>query len=181
MPLLNVDDSVLLIIDIQEKLVNAAFNSEQIKNKSKILAQAANILEIPCIITEQYPKGLGNTIQEITKVNSSTKYFEKTEFNALNEEKVLDYFNNIRKSQIIICGIETHICVRQTVSALLSRGFQISVVADCCGSRSEAEHIAGLDIMKQEGAFTKTTETILFEFLKSSKHPKFKEIQSLIK
>ena len=183
MSVLNTNDSLLLIIDIQEKLINAAFNSTQLKNKAEILAKATNILEIPCIITEQYPKGLGNTIPEIS-MNINTKqsnYFEKTDFNALNEVNVLELFNNIRKSQIIICGIETHICVRQTASALLNRGFQVSVISDCCGSRSETEHRAGLDIMQQEGCFIKTTEMALFELLKSSKHPNFKEIQSLIK
>ena len=183
MTILNIEDSLLIIIDIQEKLANAAFNESIVRKNSEILAKTAEILNIPYIITEQYPKGLGNTISEISNILPPSKagYFEKISFNALNEEKILDYFNNIQKSQIILCGIETHICVRQTAAALLNRGFQISVIKDCCGSRSEAEHLSGLDLMKQEGCYIKTTETALFELLKTAKHPNFKEIQALIK
>lgn len=182
MSVLNIDDSLLLIIDIQEKLLNAAFNKNDLFRKAEILAKTAKVLNIPYVVTEQYPNGLGGTIPKIADILSDrASYFEKVSFNALEEEKLLDCFNDIRKSQIILCGIETHICVRQTAFALLNRGFQVSVIKDCCGSRSETEHIAGLDVMKQEGCFIKTTETALFELLKSAKHPNFKEIQALIK
>ncbi len=183
MAILNTEDALIVIVDIQEKLINATFNESVIRKKSEILVKMAKILNIPCIITEQYPKGLGNTISEISDIlpQSSENYFEKVSFNALNEESILNCFNNIQKSQIILCGIETHICVRQTAAAMLNRGFQISVIKDCCGSRSENEHIAGLDIMKQEGCLIKTTEMALFELLKTAKHPDFKEVQALIK
>ena len=183
MSVLNIEDSLLMIIDIQDKLLNAVFNKTDLLRKSEILANTAAILNIPCIITEQYPKGLGSTIPEISSIltPAGADCFEKVCFNALQEEKILECFNNIKKSQIILCGIETHICVRQTASALLNRGFQVSVIGDCCGSRMAAEHVSGLDIMKQEGCFIKTTEMAIFELLKSAKHPNFKEIQALIK
>ena len=182
MTILNTEDSLLVIIDIQEKLLNAAYNRTEIQNKAGILAKTAKILDIPCLITEQYPKGLGNTISEIlNNVSQNMTGFEKIQFNALNEQGILSAIEKSNRKQIILAGIETHICVRQTAFALVQKGFDVTVVKDCCGSRSEIEHLAGLDIMKQEGCFIKTTEMVLFELLKSAKHPNFKEIQSMIK
>ena len=183
MSVLNIEDSVLFIIDIQEKLLNASYNKEIIKNKSEILAKTANILKIPCIITEQYPKGLGLTINNISDnlINNKATYYEKTEFNALANPDIKNHIKILEKKQIILAGIETHICVRQTAKALIENGFDVSLIKDACGSRAEAEHIAGLNLIEKEGAFIKTTEIALFELLKSAKHPNFKEIQALIK
>lgn len=182
MSVLDIENSILLIIDIQEKLVNAVFNKDNLIKKSEILTKACNILDIPCIVTEQYPKGLGKTIEcIINNVNGNSQHFEKISFNALENSELSDILNNLRRKQIILAGIETHICVRQTANALLNKGFDVTLVKDCCGSRFETEHIAGIDIMKQEGCFIKTTEMILFELLKTAKHPNFKEIQMLIK
>ena len=180
MTILNTENSLILIIDIQEKLLNVAFNKDILKNRAEILAKTANLLKIPCIITEQYPKGLGNTITQITE-NVSGYKFEKLSFNALGNEEIFNCIKNLNKQQIILVGIETHICVRQTAEALIKVGYDVSVLKDCCGSRFESEHIAGLALMKQEGCFIKTTEITLFELLKSARHPNFKEIQSFIK
>lgn len=180
MSVLNIDNSLILIIDIQEKLLNAVFNKDILRKQAEILAKAAKILEIPCVITEQYPKGLGNTVSEITK-NVSAYKIEKISFNALENEKIYNQVMSLNKTQVILAGIETHICVRQTAEALIEKDFEVSLLKNCCGSRSESEHIAGIDIMKQEGCLIKTTEMVLFELLKSATHPKFKEIQALIK
>ena len=183
MSVLNIEESVLIIIDIQEKLVNAAFNGQALKKRASVLAKAANILNIPTIITEQYPTGLGLTINEIkdTLNTNNSNYFEKIEFNAFSNVTLLNELKAKNRKQIILAGIETHICVRQTANELLKAGFDVSLAKDCCGSRSEDEHIAGLNIMKQEGCYIKTTEMILFELLKTAKHPNFKEIQAFIK
>lgn len=180
MSILDINNSILLIIDIQEKLLNAAFNKETIKKNSEILVKTANILGIPCIATEQYPKGLGNTIPEITE-NIKSYNFEKLSFNALENTDICSKLQSLERKQIILVGIETHICVRQTAEAFLRKGYDVSVIKDSCGSRSEIEHLAGLDIMKQEGCFIKTTEMVLFELLKTAKHPNFKGVQTLIK
>lgn len=182
MTVLNIENSILFIVDIQGKLLNASFNKNIIQHKAEILAKTAKILGIPCIIAEQYSKGLGYTIPEVkNNVPDDTKYFEKFDFNALSDDCLLNELKNTGRNQIILVGIEAHICVRQTANALLKEGFDVSVVKDCCSSRFESEYITGLDIMKQEGCFIKSTETVLFELLKSAKHPKFKEVQSLIK
>ncbi len=174
---LNIDDSVVLIIDVQEKLLNAVFNKELCGKKASVMAEAAKILDIPVIVTEQYPKGLGATVNAVKSVLEDAKYFEKTSFSAFDDIK--DALCG--KKQVVIFGIETHICVNQTVEALVKAGFEVHVVKDACGSRAETEHLAGLERMRDNGAHILTTEIALFEWLGTSKHPKFKDVQSLIK
>lgn len=182
MTILNIEDSVVMIIDVQEKLLNAVFNKASLEKKATTLANTAKILGIPVIVTEQYPKGLGATVETLREVlPENTQYFEKTAFSALENNEVLEALKNSGKKQVIIFGIETHICVSQTTNALIQEGFEVSVIRDACGSRSELEYLAGLERMKDNGAHVLTTEIALFEWLKGAKHPKFKEVQMLIK
>ena len=182
MTILNIEDSVVMIIDVQEKLLNAVFNKAFLEKKATIIANTAKILGIPVIVTEQYPKGLGATVESLKEaLPENTQYFEKTAFSALENNDVLEALKNSGKKQVIIFGIETHICVSQTTNALIQEGFEVSVIRDACGSRSELEYLAGLERMKDNGAHVLTTEIALFEWLKGAKHPKFKEVQMLIK
>lgn len=182
MTILNIEDSIVMIIDVQEKLLNAVFNKASLEKKATTLANTAKILEIPVIVTEQYPKGLGATVETLKEVlPENTQYFEKTAFSALENNDVLEALKNSGKKQVVIFGIETHICVSQTTNALIQEGFEVSVIRDACGSRSELEYLAGLERMKDNGAHVLTTEIALFEWLKGAKHPKFKEVQMLIK
>lgn len=179
---LNLEDSLVLIIDVQDKLLNAVFNKEQVEKKSAIVAEAAKILGIPVVVTEQYPKGLGNTIPAVKDaLAEDTEIFEKTAFSALNNEEILEAIQKHNKKQILIFGIETHICVSQTTAALRELGYEVSVIKDACGSRAEEEYLAGLERMKDNGAYIITTEIALFEWLKGAKHPNFKAVQALIK
>ena len=182
MTILNIEDSLILIIDIQEKLANAVFNKQTLISKAEIIAKASNILNIPVIVTEQYPQGLGETIDCIKNhLNKDTKFFEKISFSALDNNDIKSAIKNTGRKQVIICGIETHICVNQTVRALTENNFEVNIIKDACGSRTEYEHTAGLERLVNAGAHILTTEIALFEWLKSAKHPNFKEIQSLIK
>ena len=182
MNILNENESLILIIDFQEKLINAVFDKEKTEKKAVTLAKTANILGIPTILTEQYPKGLGETIPSIkSAVGENSGYYEKTSFSALDNPLVSDAIHKYNKKQIVVFGIETHICVNQTVNALIKKGYDVTVVSDACASRSETEHLAGLQRTKDSGAHIITTEIALFEWLKSSTHPKFKEVQGLIK
>lgn len=177
------DKTILLIIDIQEKLLNSAYNSLSIKKNAQILSITAEKLNIPIFITEQYPKGLGETIPEIKKSlnNSKNIICEKIDFNAFADKNIYNKFREFHKKQVIICGIETHICIYQTAEYLLNKGYETAVVYDACGSRAEIEHNIGLENIRQKGGWVKTTEMILFELLKSAKHPSFKDLQLLIK
>ncbi len=168
--------NALLIIDVQEKLLNAIFNPEIVKKNAEIMAKSAEILELPIFITEQYPKGLGSTV-----ILVNGKVYEKTSFNAVEDKNLLQELRDSGCKQVIVFGIETHICVHQTVAGLIENGFEVTVISDACGSRFEEHYKAGLDCMKHNGAQIKPAEMVLFELLKSAKHPKFKEIQSLIK
>lgn len=182
MTILNIEDSIVMIIDVQEKLLNAVFNKTSLEKKAVTIANTAKILGIPVIVTEQYPKGLGATVETLREVLlENTQYFEKTAFSALENNDVLEALKNSGKKQVVIFGIETHICVSQTTNALIQEGFEVSVIRDACGSRSELEYLAGLERMKDNGAHVLTTEIALFEWLKGAKHPKFKEVQMLIK
>ncbi len=178
--MLNIGTSVLVIIDVQEKLVNATTNGMiTAKNMAK-LAKAANILKVPTIITEQYPKGLGKTVNDIELTNN-TELIEKTSFSALLDAEFAEELQSLNKKQILIGGIETHICVLQTVADLISEGYEVFVLKDCCSSRKNLDNDTGLELMKQYGAKITSTEIALFEWLKTSKHESFKDIQSLIK
>ena len=180
--ILNPEDTLILIIDIQEKLINATYNKETILKNSVILSKTASLLEMPVIVSEQYPKGLGCTIDEIkSNLDDKVKYFEKTAFNALEEPELIATLKAINKKNIIVMGIETHICVHQTVCNLLELGYKVTLVSDASGSRAEKEHLSTIECIKNNGANIKTTEMILFELIKSAKHPKFKEIQGYIK
>jgi nicotinamidase-related amidase len=177
--MLNIEDCILVIIDIQEKLVNAAFSGDKAANCTTKLAQTANILNIPTIITEQYPKGLGATIKGIK--TTEAKLIEKNSFSALLEPKFAKELKKYDKKQIILCGIETHICVLQTAADLIKKGYEVYVVNDACSSRNEHEYTTGIELIKQYGGKITCTEIVLFELLKTSKHPYFKPIQMLIK
>ena len=173
----NEKNSAILFIDIQEKLVQM-LKKDKITKKAYILSEMANILGIEKIFTEQYPKGLGSTIDTISK-KETDKVFEKTAFNALETEGVYDALKE--KENIFVCGIETHICVYQTVKALIEKGFNVYVIKDACASRETDEFKAGINLMEKLGATITTTEIVLFELLKTSKHPQFKLVQALIK
>lgn len=176
--MLDTNNSILVIIDIQEKLVKAASNGEKtIINTSKI-SQAAQILSIPVIITEQYPKGLGATVESIT--GSDAFIMEKSSFSAFKEPEFEQKINSLNRKQVILCGIEAHICVLQTAIDLYKNGYEVYVLKDCVSSRSEEEQNSGLELLKQYGIKVITVEIALFQWLKTSKHPQFKDIQKLI-
>lgn len=182
MTTININNSLILIIDIQEKLLKAAYNSEELLKNAKSIVLAAKILNIPILFTEQYPKGLGSTVEALKIVApENSVYMEKTSFSALDNEEIFNFLKNSGKKQIILFGIETHICVSQTAAALKRNGYDIFFVEDASSSRAQKQHNAGIERIKTCGVEIITAEIALFEWLKTSKHPNFKEIQALIK
>ena len=180
--LLNTENCLFLIIDIQEKLLKAQHNSEKLQKNSVILAKTAKILNIPVIVSEQYPQGLGSTISEIKEnLPENAKYFEKKSFSCCSDSDFIDYLNSTGRKKIIVSGIESHVCVHQTVSDLIASGFEVYLVKDAISSRKEFECEIGFDRMIFNGAIPSCTEMILFELIKSSSHENFKQIQALIK
>ena len=133
-------------------------------------------------MTEQYPKGLGSTVPQLkAALPECSEILEKTSFNALLEEGMPDRIAKYNRKQIVLFGIETHICVHQTAAALLEAGYDVYIIKDACASRNKYEFKQGIEIMQQNGAKISCVEIVLFEWLKGAKHPKFKEVQALIK
>lgn len=181
--MLNQEYSLILMIDIQEKLVSMLGDKGKILREKAIkFIKASKILNIKTIITEQYPKGLLETIPEIKEIlDIDYKPFEKTSFSATLENDILNEIKSTGKKQIILFGIEAHICVLQTALSLKEMGYEVFVISDIIGSRSDFEKEAAIKLMNEKGILTLTLEIILFMLLKSSKHPNFKEVQALIK
>ena len=176
--MLNIDNCVLVAIDFQEKLVGMLQKDDAAVKMNKLLT-AAHILNIPAIITEQYPQGLGKTIAGFNL--EGVTVLEKTAFSAMQSEDFRNALEQTGKKQVIIGGIETHICVHQTVSELIAAGYEVYVVKDACASRNTYEFKQGIEAMKQNGAKITCLEIVLFELLRTSKHPNFKPVQALIK
>ena len=177
--MLDIEKSVVVIIDLQDKLADMTGKYSPVDNACKIL-KAANILDIPVVVTEQYPKGLGATVEKI-KNSISAKYIEKITFSAMRTPEFAKEIKAFGKSQVVISGIEAHICVYQTICDLLDEGYEVYFVKDCSASRNKYKFKTGIELIKQKGANVTCLEIVLFEWLKSSKHPNFKEIQALIK
>ncbi len=182
--MLRADNSILIMTDVQDKLVNMLEDKNKIEacEKSLKLIQAAEILKIDTIITEQYPRGLGQTIEPVRNFLGE-KYtpYEKTYFSILKEENIYEAIKKTGKKQAVVFGIEAHICVFQTAVELKEKGFEVFVVQDVSFSRKDEEKNIALKNLRHMGILTPSLETVLFLWLEGSKNPNFKPVQALIK
>lgn len=171
------EQTVALVVDYQEKLVPVMHEKEQLLRCSEILLKGLKVLEIPMYITQQYTKGLGTSVKEITDAIEDTAYTDKLSFTAYDcvKEQIAD------KKFVIVCGIEAHICVLQTVIDLKAAGHIPVLVADCISSRKESDKQVALERARQEGAIVTTYESLLFELLKVAGTQESKMIQKLIR
>ncbi|HEY7891698.1 MAG TPA: isochorismatase family protein [Solirubrobacteraceae bacterium] len=174
MSLLQRERAGLLVIDVQEAFRSYASFTRVAAATAKLLA-AARILGVPRLISEQYPQGLGHTVPEVGL--ESEPRIEKTVFSAARA----DGFDLAQRDQVIVCGIETHVCVSQTVHDLLSSGVEVHVPADAVGSRHQADSDHALERLQRAGATVTTVESVLFELLERAGTPEFKAVQGLIK
>jgi nicotinamidase-related amidase len=175
------EDCLLLIIDIQDRLAAVMEYKKKIIKNAKVLLKASELMDIPIIITEQYPRGLGSTVNELVDDGIEIhKKIEKTQFSAYTEE-VKTTLKNLDKKKIIVTGMETHVCVFQTIRDLLNEGYEVYLVNDGVTSRSKEDYLNGIDLMKQMGAIIVNTETILFDLLKDSNVSEFKTISKMVK
>lgn len=175
------ENTIALVIDIQEKLLPAMFEKEEIERNIKILINGLNALNIPIIVTEQYPKGLGNTINSVKELFNDFNAIEKLSFSCMDEPKFVDKLKSTGKKNVVITGIEAHVCVNQTVIDLIANGFTPIVVVDCISSRKPSDKQTGLERMKCEGAIFTTYEAILFELCRFAGNEAFKIISKLVK
>ncbi len=175
------DKSVLLTIDVQEKLVPAVLDCERVISRIGLLMTAAARLDAPMLVSEQYPKGLGGTVARIAELIPPGGVMEKVHFSCLGDGGCSGRILSSGREQIIVTGIETHVCVLQTVLALLDRGRTVFVVADAVSSRGEDDHRLGLERMRDAGAGIVTAEMVFFEWLERADSPEFRDLRSLIK
>lgn len=175
--------AALLVVDLQEKLVPAMFESERLIQNSLRLVQGAAALGLPLLATEQYPKGLGPTVPVISSALTGARAlkFEKVAFSACRATGLLDALASRRFSQIVLCGIEAHVCVSQTCLDLLENGFQVFLAVDAVSSRTPENMRLGLDRMRQAGIITVSVEMALFELIERAGTDEFKRILTLIK
>lgn len=173
--LISRENSQLVLIDLQERLLPVMFESDRILANARRLAEAARQLQVPVVATEQYPAGLGATVAELA--GCADRMVEKTRFSAADAFVV----NEDAPSQLVLCGIEAHVCVLQTALDLLGLGANVFIVADAVSSRSETSRQLAIERLRDNGASVVTAESVLFEWLESSEHPRFKAVQQLIK
>lgn len=182
--LLSENNSLLIVVDIQSKLSAAMDERDatQMTTNTCRLVEAAGLLNIPVLLTEQYPQGLGPTDSAITDLLSEdTLIFDKTGFSCCAADGFTETIASTERKQIILVGQETHVCVLQTALELMDLGYQVYVAEDAvCSRKAEHKHYA-LQRMKQQGATITNHESVLFEWLRDAKHPEFKRISALIR
>ena len=171
--------NALIIIDIQEKIIRPIFNKDLITKNIQKLINAYQILEENIFISEQNPLKLGTTIPELLP-KAGFKKIEKMEFSLANRKEFLEELKNKKVTNLIVCGIETHICIQQTALDCLQKGFEVILVSDAMSSRNREDHEIALQRMTQGGAILTTTESIIFELCKTADRKEFKEIRNII-
>lgn len=174
------EDVVIFIIDIQERLAPVIRDKDKIINNNQILLEAAKEIEIPVIATEQYPKGLGSTVDQLREYLPAENIFAKNSFTAYIDQ-VEEKLKSLDRKKIIVTGMEGHICVYQTSRDLIEEGYKVHIVEDGVGSRTKNNLNNGLEQMREMGAVINNTESVIFDLLKVAGTPEFKKISQLIK
>ncbi len=177
---LDVEDTIVLFVDIQEAFAPTISNMDEVLDSAALMARATRVLEVPRIVTEQYPVGLGVTIHALSEALGPYTPIEKTVFSCARVPGFLDILDRHGRNSVVLCGIETHICVLQTALDLIAHGFGVWVVADGVGSRSESNRAIALAQMDRAGAVITSVEAVLFQLLGDARAPGFRDIQRLI-
>jgi len=175
------DSTALLLIDLQEKILSVMQNQEGIIDKSLKLIKGFKVLNVPIFYTEQYPKGLGTTSPILLKELEGLSPIQKMTFSCFGVENFFNRLTDNNVMQVVIAGVESHVCVQQTVLDLLANNFQVNVVADATSSRDDTDYKFALERMRNHGAEITTAESVLFELMNVSGTDEFKKISEIIK
>lgn len=178
---MEIDSTILVLIDMQEKLYPHMHEKEALLKNIVTLIQGFKVLDIPAVVNEQYKKGLGETLPEIKEAMGRQKGYEKIAFSCCKNDEVMIYIERLHRKSVVIAGIESHICVLQTAIDFRKNGYEVYVVADCISSRKQSDKEVALQRMAQEGVKLTTYESLLFELIEGADHESFKEISKLIK
>ncbi len=179
--MLRPDNTALIVVDVQGKLATLMHQKEELYRNLQILIQGARALELPILWLEQYPKGLGPTIPEVAELLTGLQPVAKTRFSGCGEPEFCEELRATGRRQLLLAGIETHICVYQTARDLLAQGYHVEVVADAVSSRTPQNRQIGLGKMRQHGAEVTSVEMVLFELLREAGTPAFKQIAPLVR
>ena len=183
--LLQRDRSALVVIDMQERLMPAIAEGEAVARAAGILIEASRQLEVPVVVTEQYPKGLGPTVDAIAgQLPNDATVVEKMTFSAARNHDFASRLDGLKaagRDHIVVCGVESHVCVMQTAADLDAQGYTVHIVADACGSRAPASKDAALARFGAMGVSCVTTEMAVFEWLEVAGTPEFKAVSRLVK
>lgn len=179
--LIRASDSALIIIDMQERLVPAMQAPARTLRNAKLLLQAARACDVPALLTEQYPKGLGPTVTDIAEVAGDAKVIEKLHFSCIEDEDFKCCFTALNRKQVVLAGMEAHICVVQTAASLAEQDYEVFVVSDATASRTIESEQACLTRLNASGVNVVTTEMVIFEWLGKAGTPAFKTLLPLIK
>ncbi len=179
---LDAEKAVLVVIDVQERLVPAMPEDIylRLRNTVAMLVEVAGLLGLPVVTTEQYPKGIGHTVPELAAACNET-VIEKVSFGCCGEATFLEALKNTGRSQVLITGMEAHVCVYQTVLGLLEDGYYVHLIRDAICSRNKTDYLAGVANARQAGAVVTTAETVMFQMLQESTHDQFRAISKLVK
>ncbi|MDD6647810.1 MAG: hydrolase [Firmicutes bacterium] len=175
------EDTAFVVIDFQEKLMPAMSDKEILEDKTVRLVKGMKTLGIPAVVTQQYTKGIGHTIPSIAEALGEFEPVDKTTFSCMKNEEFITRFRALDRKNIVVCGIEAHICVQQTVLQLLEEGYNVYVPADCISSRSPEDKMWSISRMGEAGAVITSYEAVLYEILGGSKEEGFKQISAIVK
>ena len=179
--LVNPQQAFLLVVDLQVAYREALHEWDRTVERACVLIRAARLLELPVLYTEQYPQGLGATTAEVQEALGDSIGFEKKTLSALGAPGLAEHLLALGRRQAIVCGIETHACINQTVHELLAEGFRVHMPRDALSSRRPLEHEEGYAKLRASGALGGSVESIILECVRSADHPSFKAVHALIK
>ena len=179
--MIDLKNCCLVVVDIQGKLAQLMYDNQTLFKNIEILIKAARALSIPVIWCQQVPEALGPTIPQIAELLAGDQPINKSSFSCCGDEQFIDRLNKLNRSNIILCGIETHVCIYQTALDLLAKGRYVTVVADAVSSRTQENKQLALNRMKLKGVDISSVEMTLFELLGTAKHPQFRDVARLVK
>ncbi len=175
------EESLLLIIDIQQTMLKVIPAWEGVAREVTRLVRAARIVDVPILLTEQYPKGLGGTIPEVLREVPSPRVFQKESFSACLESDFLPTLRGFHRPRIVVVGMETHVCVLQTALDLIASGFQVQLAADAVASRTTENRDIAIHILRQAGAVVTSAETVIFQWARRANTDSFRRILPVVK
>jgi nicotinamidase-related amidase len=179
--MIDLKNCCLVVVDVQGKLAQLMYDNQTLFKNIEILIKAAKVLSIPVIWCQQVPEALGPTIPQIAELLSGDQPINKSSFSCCGDEQFIDRLNTLNCSNILLCGIETHVCIYQTALGLMAKSKYVTVVADAVSSRTPENKQLALNRMKSKGVDISSVEMTLFELLKTAKHPQFRDIAKLVK